>query len=45
MGKRNDLHVILVLDVFYCCCILHNLTIKQGTVDVQELLRRIRAKA
>jgi hypothetical protein len=45
MGKRTDLHVILVPDVFYCYCILHNLTIKQGTIDVQELLRRIRAKA
>jgi hypothetical protein len=45
MGKRTDLHVTLVPDVFYCCCILHNLILKQGTVDMQELLRRIRAKA
>jgi hypothetical protein len=28
MRKKIDLHVTIVPDVFYCCCILHNLTIR-----------------
>ena len=45
MGKRTDLNITIVPDVFYCCCILHNMTIKQGSVDVEELMRRIRVEA
>jgi hypothetical protein len=45
MGKKTDLHVTIVPDVFYCCYILHNLTSRQGIVDVEEVMRRIRLEA
>jgi hypothetical protein len=45
MGKKIDLHITIVPDVFYCCCILHNLTIQQGLVDVEEIMRRIALEA
>jgi hypothetical protein len=41
MGRKTDLHVSIVPDVFYCCCILHNLIIRQGIVDVEDIMRRI----
>jgi hypothetical protein len=45
VGKKMDLHVSIVPDIFYCCCILHNLTIQRGIVDVEEVMRRIASKA
>jgi hypothetical protein len=45
MGKKTELHVSIVPDVFYSCCILHNLTIRQGLVDVEEIMRRIALEA
>jgi hypothetical protein len=45
MGKKIDLHVSFVPDVFYSCCILHNLTIRKGFVNIEELIRRIVVEA
>ena len=45
MLKKTELHVSLVPDVFYSCCILHNLTIKCGIVDVEELMRQMALEA
>jgi hypothetical protein len=45
MEKKTDLNVVIVPDIFYCCCILYNLTIRQGIVDVEEVMRRIAAEA
>jgi hypothetical protein len=45
MGRKTDLHVTIVPDVFKCCCILHNLTIQQGIIDVEEVMRHIAAEA
>jgi hypothetical protein len=30
-----------VPDVFYYCCVLYNLTIRKGFVNIEELMRRI----
>jgi hypothetical protein len=45
MGKKTNLHITIVPDIFYCCCILHNLTIRQGLMDVEEIMRRIAMEA
>jgi hypothetical protein len=45
MGRKTDLHISIVPDVFYCCCILHNLTIQKGIVDIEEVMRRIASEA
>jgi hypothetical protein len=41
MGKKSELHVTLIPDMFYCCCTLYNLTICRVMVDVEDLMRRI----
>jgi hypothetical protein len=41
MGRKTDLNVTIVPNVFKYCCILHNLTIQQGTVNIEELMCRI----
>jgi hypothetical protein len=41
MGKKTDLHITIVPDVFYYCCVLHNLTIRRGFVNIEELMHRI----
>jgi hypothetical protein len=41
MGKKTDLHITIVPDVFYCCCVLYNLTIRRGFVNIEELMRCI----
>jgi hypothetical protein len=37
--------VSLVPNVFYSCYILHNLTIKCGTIDVEEFMQRMALEA
>lgn len=44
MGKI-DLQVHIVPDVFYACCILHNMTIKRGGMPLEELLCRMTLEA
>ena len=41
MDKKIDLHVSIVPDVFYCCCVLHNLTIRKGFLNIEEVMQRI----
>jgi hypothetical protein len=41
ISGKTELHVTIVPDVFYACCILHNLTIQRGTVDFEQLMRRM----
>jgi cell division protein FtsB len=41
MGRKSDLHLNIILAVFYSYCILHNLTIRRGIVNVDDLMRRI----
>jgi hypothetical protein len=41
MGKKSELHVTIMPDVFYCCCMLYNLTIRRGMVDIEDLMHRI----
>ena len=45
MGKKTNLNVVIIPDVFYCCCILHNLTIRHGIVDVEDIMRHIADEA
>jgi hypothetical protein len=45
MLKKIELHASLVLDVFYSYCILYNLTIKCGTVDVDKLMQQMALEA
>jgi Ca2+-dependent lipid-binding protein len=41
MLGETKLHVTIVSDVFYACCILYNHTIKRGTVNFEELMHRM----
>jgi hypothetical protein len=45
MLGKTKLQVEIVPDVFYACCILHNLTIKRGGMSMEELLRRMTLEA
>jgi hypothetical protein len=45
MLGKTKLQVQIVSDVFYAYCILHNLTIKQGGMSLEELLRRMTLEA
>jgi hypothetical protein len=38
LGGKTDLNITIVPDVVYSCCILHNHTIRRGTVDFEELM-------
>jgi hypothetical protein len=44
LSRKTELLVTTVLDVVYACCILFNHTIKRGTVDFDELMRRMAAE-
>lgn len=37
---KIELHLTIVLDVLYCSCILHNLTIK-NMLDLEEFMHRM----
>jgi hypothetical protein len=41
MLGKTLLHVEIVPDVVYACCILHNLTIRRGGMEFEELMRRM----
>ena len=45
MRKKTNMHVSIVPNVFYSCCILYNLTIWQGLVNVEEIMRCIALEA
>jgi hypothetical protein len=41
MKRKSDLHITIIPDVFYYCCILYNFTIPRGIVNVNDFMRRI----
>jgi hypothetical protein len=45
MLGKTLLHVEIVPDVVYACCILHNLTIRRGGMEFEELMRRMSQEA
>jgi hypothetical protein len=45
MLGKTKLQVHIVSDVFYACCILHNLTIRRGGMSLEELLWRMALEA
>jgi hypothetical protein len=45
MLGKTALHVEIVPDVLYACCILHNLTIRKGGMEVEEMMRRLAQEA
>jgi hypothetical protein len=45
MLNKITLDVAFIPDVVYACCIFHKLTIRKGTVDMEELLCRVTQQA
>jgi hypothetical protein len=45
MLNKSTLDVAFVPDVVHACCILHNLTIRKGSLDIDALLRRVGQQA
>lgn len=41
MLDKTNLHIIIVPNIFNCCCILHNLTIKKDRENIKELMHRL----
>jgi hypothetical protein len=39
--NKSTLDVAFLLDAIHACCILHNLTIQRGIMDMKLLLHRI----